>query len=220
MNKKKLFKDLSVLGLPLMEVEDPVDVNATLVQVVKSENVRLWEGFPLLLTNCSQLGLFDYTAVMGGLRDRKEKETFKQLVLLSLAFYKSVKVEFFWANLLLKKAGFTKTEFERAYKNFMKKDVKGLYGGVSRERMEVVFQNYYKGQKEDLNNLSVTKGKFNLEYSLSQVFSPKQRELFFKKLKREKLTKTEKEYYSRVVKKKVLALANEELHDLAKKMVV
>jgi hypothetical protein len=84
-------------------------------------------------------------------------------------------------------------------------------------RMNSVFDNYYKEQNRDLKNLSALKDEFNLEYSLAQVFSPKQKELFFKKLKREKLSKTEKEYYSRVVRKKVAALANEDLHNLAKK---
>ena len=63
------------------------------------------------------------------------------------------------------------------------------------------------------------KDKFDLEYSLSQVFSKKQKELFMKKLKREKMTKTEREYYSRSVKKKVLALANTELYKLAMKLL-
>jgi hypothetical protein len=40
-----------------------------------------------------------------------------------------------------------------------------------------------------------------------------------KKLKREKLSKTEKEYYSRVVKKKILALANSQLHNLARRLI-
>jgi hypothetical protein len=58
----------------------------------------------------------------------------------------------------------------------------------------------------------------SLEYALSQLFSPKQKELFQKKLKGELLTKTEKEYFSRTVKKKVAALANPELHRLAQKL--
>jgi hypothetical protein len=57
-----------------------------------------------------------------------------------------------------------------------------------------------------------------LEYALSQVFSPKQKELFLKKLRGEKLTKTEKEYFSRVVKKKVLVLANPQLQRAAQKV--
>jgi hypothetical protein len=63
------------------------------------------------------------------------------------------------------------------------------------------------------------KEEFGLEYSLSQVFSPKQKELFLKKLKGEVLTKTEKEYFSRAVKKKVQALANADLHRLARKLL-
>ena len=61
--------------------------------------------------------------------------------------------------------------------------------------------------------------ELSVEYALSQVFSPKQKELFFQKLKGEKFTKTEREYYSRAVKKKVLALANDELHGLARKVL-
>ena len=57
---------------------------------------------------------------------------------------------------------------------------------------------------------------FSLEFALSQVFSPKQKELFKKKLEGDLLTKTEQEYYSRTVKKKVVALANSELHSLAR----
>jgi hypothetical protein len=59
----------------------------------------------------------------------------------------------------------------------------------------------------------------SLEYALSQVFSPKQKELFRKKLDGLPLSKTEKEYYSRTVKKKVVALANAELHRLAQKLM-
>ena len=58
-----------------------------------------------------------------------------------------------------------------------------------------------------------------LEYAMSQVFSPKQKELFLKKLKGEVFTKTEKEYFSRVIKKKVLALANADLHHLSRKLL-
>ena len=43
--------------------------------------------------------------------------------------------------------------------------------------------------------------------------------LFKKKLEGLPLTKTEKEYYSRTVKKKVVALANPELHRLAQKLM-
>lgn len=51
------------------------------------------------------------------------------------------------------------------------------------------------------------------------MFSPKQKELFKKKLEGLPLTKTEREYYSWSVKKKVSALANAELHRLAQRLM-
>jgi hypothetical protein len=58
-----------------------------------------------------------------------------------------------------------------------------------------------------------------LAFALSQMFSPKQKELFKKRLEGLPLTKTEQEYYPRSVKKKVVALANAELHGLARKLL-
>lgn len=50
---------------------------------------------------------------------------------------------------------------------------------------------------------------------LDLLFSKKQKELVFKKLEGQHLTKTEREYYSRVVKKKLAAIAAPEMQDLA-----
>jgi hypothetical protein len=54
---------------------------------------------------------------------------------------------------------------------------------------------------------------------MSKIFSPKQKELFKKKLDGLPLNKTEQEYYSRAVKKKVMALANVELHKMARRLL-
>ncbi len=86
---------------------------------------------------------------------------------------------------------------------------------MSSQRLKSTFDSYFQEKQTKLHTLLSLKEELGLEYALSQVFSPKQKELFFKKLKREKLSKTEREYFSRVVKKKALALANAELHRLA-----
>jgi len=54
-----------------------------------------------------------------------------------------------------------------------------------------------------------------LQTDLDRLFSPKQKELVFKKLRQEPFTKTEREYYSRVVRKKLAAIANHEIFDIA-----
>ena len=76
-------------------------------------------------------------------------------------------------------------------------------------------QNVIEKDAEKSKQLKQKHEELSLEYSLSQLFSPKQKELFKKKLKGDLLTKTEKEYFSRAVKKKVAAIANPELHRLA-----
>lgn len=58
-------------------------------------------------------------------------------------------------------------------------------------------------------------GSAHLGRQLELLFSEKQKELIFKKLKNQHLTKTEREYYSRVVKKKLAVIAAPEIHELA-----
>lgn len=55
----------------------------------------------------------------------------------------------------------------------------------------------------------------HLSMLLDLLFSEKQKELVFKKLRGQHLTKTEREYYSRVVKKKLAAIADGEMQELA-----
>jgi hypothetical protein len=58
-------------------------------------------------------------------------------------------------------------------------------------------------------------GSAHLGAQLDLLFSGKQKELVFKKLRKHHLSKTEREYYSRVVKKKLAAIAAPEIHELA-----
>jgi hypothetical protein len=87
------------------------------------------------------------------------------------------------------------------------------------ERVRGLFELYYEQKAEKDRRRKDRYDEFSLEYALSQVFSPKQKELFKKKLEGDPLNKTEQEYYSRTVKKKVVALANSELHSLARKLL-
>ena len=59
----------------------------------------------------------------------------------------------------------------------------------------------------------------DLDVLLNRLFSPKQKELVFKKLDGKAFTKTEREYYSRTVRKKLEAIANEQVNELARKLV-
>ena len=107
------------------------------------------------------------------------------------------------------------------YKDFLTRDEFVTVAGVQLDakRLQDYFQNYFKNETTVFQEFQTASNDLALEYALSQVLSPRQKELFKKKLKGEWMNKTEREYFSRVVKKKVLALANEDLHHLAQRLL-
>jgi len=217
---QKLLDNLNQLGFQLMETSAEVDANKTLAEVVKSKDTRLWEGFPVLLANAARDYNFDYNQVQGFLT-KMEQRDFHTLLLLSLALFQHYHLSFAWSNRL--KKAFSNQDFAR-----LKKLRNSLSHGNSvsvgnrrfdPSRLKQAFNNYFEHDAEKTKRLKDKHEELSLEYALSQLFSPKQKELFQKKLKGEVLNKTEKEYYSRRVKKKVSALANPELHRLAQRLM-
>lgn len=221
MKNSDLLKRVNALGFPLFGAEEDKNANLTLADMVKSRDLRLWEGFPVVLANSAEKGLFNYNKVNWYLKKPFDKSYLGSLVVMSLALYKFFNLKFSWANEFYKSLSDNR---QREFDGFLKQlknnsDLNVAGREMSAQRLKTVFNNYFNQAHNKLNELLSVKDELNLEYSLSQVFSPKQKELFLKKLKREKLTKTEKEYFSRVVKKKVLALANPELHRLSQKLL-
>jgi hypothetical protein len=221
MKKTTLLKNLKELGFPLFETEKSLDVNETLAEVVKSRESRLWEGFPLLLANILERALFDHKMVQIHLKRNFEIKYLQNLIIMSLALYKHLKLKFSYVDKLYDSDYFDKNLFKKFLRCFNeKKDLTGTGRQLSSIRVINTFKNYYKWSDLDFKEYDKMKDEFDLEYALSQVFSKKQKELFMKKLKGEKMTKTEREYFSRSVKKKVLALANPDLHKLATRLVM
>ncbi|MFH1519748.1 MAG: hypothetical protein ABIE75_04160 [Candidatus Omnitrophota bacterium] len=219
MEDKELLERLSRLGLPLFQTEMYLDVNKVLSDTVRSKNVRLWESFPLLLANASKRNEFSYKEVTRMLESNFYSLLFKGLVLVSLAFYKYLHLKFGWADKLLRQSVFLDSDKEmlNSFLEYFKKnqDVVVSERRLNLERMKHVFNNYFKKDELGVKDLRVRRDNLSLEYAMSQLFTPRQKELFLKKFRGEKMSKTEREYFSRVVKKKVLALANSELHRLA-----
>ena len=70
MKNENLYEKLNKLGLPLFETKLRFDINKTLSEVVKSKDIRLWEGFPVLLANANKEGEFAYSAVLNFLKEK------------------------------------------------------------------------------------------------------------------------------------------------------
>ncbi len=220
--KENLLKRLASLGFSLLESEKDEEANSTLADLVESHDRRLWEGFPVVLANSAEKGLFDYDKVEEHLKSSSDKVNLALLVEFSLALYKMLGLKFSWADKL--HALFNNKDMKQAYEKYLaalksNRDFAVQGGVMSSQRVKATFDNYFRQTQSHLDDLLSVKEVMGVEYSLSQVFAPKQKELFLKRLRNEKLTKTEKEYFSRVVKKRVLALANSELHRLSQKLL-
>ena len=221
MKNDDLLKKMGLLGFSLFEAEQGVDANLTLASVVKSKDLRLWEGFAVALANAVERGLFNLEEVLGYLKKPSDRYKLESLLALSLALYKVFNLKLPWEKDLYHKLN---TQKKKKFQEFLEKlkndrTLNAAGYALSSQRLKTVFSNYFGQKQSGLKDLLAAKEELGLEYALSQVFSPRQKDLFLKKLKREKMTKTEREYFSRVVKKKVLALANPELHRLARKLL-
>lgn len=221
MTDSKLLTSLSKLGLPMLEPGEELDVNETLAEVVKSHDTRIWEGFPVLLANASESYQFTKGKVDRQLRSKKEREHLHRLMLLSGALFSYYHLSFSWWNKFKKGLSEEDKALVKRWKSYLTRNyaIKWNDADLDPERVKGLFELYFEKKAEKNRRRKEKYEELSLEYALSQVFSPKQKELFQKKLEGLPLTKTEREYFSRTVKKKVVALANAELHSLSKKIL-
>ncbi len=221
MDKNKLLEEMSSLGVPMMVPEKFVDVHKTLVDVIKSRDARLWENFPNLLANVLEKHQVDLNKLQEQLNQSVNQEAFKNLLALSKALYELYHVQVDGFDRVFK-AVFKndKKMFQLLRDGLMKNHEVSLEGvDLSVQRLKNSFEDYLSYRHMQQQKQNAKHNEMSMEYALSQVFSPKQKELFNKRLNREKMTKTEREYYYRVVKKKAQALANPELHRLAQNLM-
>jgi len=221
MGNDELLKRVGELGFPMFNTEETRNANSTLTDMVRSQDLRFWEGFPVVLANSAKEGLFNYEEVNKLLLNPSDKSSFDSLMVMSLAVYKFFNLQFPWVDEFYKSLSQDKENEFAVFLEKLKDNANLNVAGkeMSAERLKTVFENYFsKAAAKKLNELLSEKDELGLEYALSHVFSPKQKELFLKKLRGEKLTKTEKEYFSRAVKKKVLALSNSQLQRAAQKL--
>lgn len=221
MTDRKLLNSLSKLGFPMLEPVEELDVHKTLAEVVKSRDTRLWEGFPVLLANVAENYSFSFERVEQILAHKELREQFHRLVLLSLAVYAAYHLTFSWSNRLNRNLTNEDKALVRSWSNKLVHNQDLAWNDVKfdSERLKNLFELYFERRAEKSRRRKEKYEEFSLEYALSQVFSPKQKELFKKRLGGLPLTKTEQEYYSRTVKKKVVALANSELHALSRRLL-
>lgn len=221
MSNSELMQNLSKLGFSMFEPSEDLDVNKTLADVVKSHDNRLWEGFPVLLTNAAENYQFTPELVEQLLTEKDDQDNFHKLFLVSSSVYSFYHLTFSWLSKYKNRLSSDDKLQVKAWRNCLTHNQPLVWNTeeLDSRRLKKLFELYFE-QNVDKSRRSKEKyEEFSLAYALSQLFSPKQKDLFKKKLEGLPLTKTEQEYYSRAVKKKVVALANSELHSLARKLL-
>ncbi len=217
-NDSRFLAELAQFGYPLFRAE--ADPNDLLASMAESVDTRLLEGFPVVLANAlsageSKVDLTKAEARLGTLEGRKR---FRQLALLSFYLF-----DLYGLGELREKARgqqLLKDE-EDLRKRLVENQPFKLYGDgeLDPERLKRTFLDYVVRAREARSGEERARlgDEFRREFYLSLLFSPRQKDLLYKKLRGEPMTKTEKEYFSRVVKKKLMALADPDLYRLAQK---
>lgn len=221
MNTEELITALGELGYRLFspgkrrissnKVLDVLD------ELAGSEDPRLIEGFPVVLANCAHRGIkLDIRSLLSRYGRRSQRRADLEKMILA-------------SSDLLSQEGLEKPEgldgtldtLRINYGDLLQEKVVDLskHRSISTERLKNALRRY----AVDLERSESVRERdrrrqlrsFQLNLHLSTLFPPKQKELILKKLKGDPLSKTEKEYYSRVVKKKLEGLANNELRKIA-----
>jgi hypothetical protein len=220
-NKEKLITALGELGYRLFSPEKErlsgKKVLDMLDELSASDDSRLIEAFPVVLANCAHRGIkVDIRGLLSRYGPRSQRRTnLEKLILASADLMAQEDLE--------KPEGFDDnlSPLRAKHGDLLKEEVLdlGKRRSVSTERLRNSLRRYAidleRSESGRERNRRRQLQSFQLDLHLSTLFPPKQKELILKKLKGDSLSKTEQEYYSRVVKKKLEGLANSELRKIA-----
>lgn len=215
---------LTDYGYPLLRPSLNVAPETVLMELLAQHDVRFLEGFPVVVAHMLKEKTLTWE------RKQWTPAGLPRLVAARLA------VLFPLTYQLFKLFGLERALQQRVHKLALKCSLKGdLWVNLQKKFLESLpvkldgvelstvrltrnFRNYvvHSPQQE-----AVEQQKYSLERELllSYLFTPRQKELLRKRLKRQSMTKTEQEYFYRVVKKRLKALADDKLHEMAKQLV-
>jgi hypothetical protein len=225
MNNDELKTTMRQLGYHLISVDKKPPggkkILAVLKQLPDAGELRLVEGFPVVLADCVHRGIkVDLDNLLVEEEPNIQKKTnLERLLLISIELLKEEGLEL--SDEMIK----TAESLRGKYGNLQ--ELKSIDMGENRSVSITRLRNAVKRYSLDLKKSESVKEKarrkqlssFQLNLHLSILFTPRQKELIFKKLNQAPLTKTEREYFSRVIKKKLVVLTNNELRKIARSLM-
>lgn len=221
-----LLEHLSRYGYSLMQPDSFLNHEEVLTHLLKQDDPRLLEGFPVVFFNMLKTKKTSRWELSkwhpGKALSAKTEDRLAVLLVLSHLLFKLFGFEKEYSPRTLKllvKCKNGSALLDQLAEPFLKSEPVHL-GTLefSTERLKKNFRNYVVLEK-DQKEARERSHQLELELLLSEMFTPKQKALLRKKLEGKELSKTEREYFYRVVKKRLKALANEDLHQLARQLV-
>ncbi len=223
MDKNQLMDQLAQHGYALMRPKSTESVEKLLRNLLQQDDVRLLEGFPVVFANLlREKDALDWEKKKWRPAEEFSKKAEHRLAVMlafSVTLFKlfGLDKEYSVRTLnLLFRCEKGNDVLGRVTEAFLKSEpVKMDELELSVERLKNNFRNYVVHNE---GNEEGRKKRKALEFDLllSQLFTPRQKELLRKRLEDKPMTKTEREYFYRVVKKRLKALANDELHQMAR----
>ena len=187
--------------------------------LANAEDVEIVARFPAVLAVCARRGLsLNSQALFSRYWETSPKrQNLEKLILVSAGIFQSQK---------LKPPGNLEqivTSLQPKYDNLLAQSEFQLSSGmfISIRDLERSLIGYLSGQLPQRKNRSLKQSPRSeiLDVYLDRLFSPKQKELVLKKRDGVAFTKTEREYYSRIVRKKLQAIASEEVGKIARTLM-
>lgn len=242
-DKKELMDQLAQYGYALSVPATPAAVPEKVLEaLLRQDDARLLEGFPVVLANAlSQKNALEWENNKwrpGNAFSSKTEERWAVLMAVSFLLFRLFGLDKAWQDRVLKLL--KKDPEGDAVLKKMEKYFSGVGGedlssagtgasslrrsrteplGLSADRLKNTFRNYVVHQAGSVKEFEEQKSALEFELLLSALFTVRQKELLQKRLAGKPMTKTEREYYSRVVKKRLNALADPRLHQMASSLV-
>ncbi len=220
MKKEELIDSLGAFGYPVI-TRAKANIVEILNELADSDDPRLIEGFPVVIAyNSYKNKKLNLQKALSMHKEHSVKrKKLEKLFCVSSELLKEENLKQPIDLLHLTKS------LKKEYTDLLANDKIDLYGDMilSTERLRNTFKRYVTDfvknkQRSDIER-ERKRHSFRLNLHLSALFAPRQKEIVLKKYYGEPLTKTEQEYFSRIIKKKLEALSNNELIKLAKKLV-
>ncbi len=223
MDKSDLLDQLAQHGYSLMKPKSAEPAEKLLEALLKQDDARLLEGFPVVLANAfDQKDGLTWENPKWNAEEWQGKNRRKLVAMLSFSYYLFrlfglAESEKKVLDLVKKlKGDKTLLHLTESFAESKEVDLDGV--SLSTERLKSAFRQYVLTSDQG-DEVEKKKRALELELLLSELFSTRQKELLEKRLGGEEFTKTEREYYYRVVKKRLKALASDELHQMARSLV-